>query len=326
MGRNNRSRRGGRHVDRTNRPPTASASSSSYTGPSLSMWDFNHCDPRRCTGRKLSRLGLLHSVRPTTAIPGVVLSPQGTCAISRADIPRIADAGLGVVDCSWARLDEVPFERLRSGADRLLPFLIAANPVNYGKPLRLSCAEALAAALYITDFEEEARQVLDKFVWGHAFFTLNHGLLEEYAKCNTSAEVVKVQNDYIETCERETRERKELPYDPFPELSSSDDENVDEDEGDRDEAAQRLEEEGGVPLPHDFGEHVEEEEPRLGNHHGAQVIPVQGKEPPSPELTESFACAKQHMFDSPDDGNELSLPSSVLAAVNISDNEAPVRR
>lgn len=195
------------------------------------MWDFNHCDPRRCTGRKLCRLGLLRSVRPTNSIPGVVLSPQGTSAVSRADAPLIASAGLGVVDCSWARLDEVPFNRLRSGADRLLPFLIAANPVNYGKPLRLSCAEALAAALYIAGFQEDARYVLGKFVWGHGFFSLNQELLDAYANCENGKQVVDVQNEYIETCEQEVKERKESGYDPFPEMSSSESEEEEEEDG-----------------------------------------------------------------------------------------------
>lgn len=37
-----------------------------------------------------------------------------------------------------------------------MPFLIACNPVNYGKPWRLNCVEALAAGFYITGHDDWA--------------------------------------------------------------------------------------------------------------------------------------------------------------------------
>jgi pre-rRNA-processing protein TSR3 len=93
-----------------------------------------------------------------------------------------------------------------------VPFLIAANPVNYGKPLKLTCAEALAATLFITGYAEEAHTLLNKFKWGQSFYTVNKELLQQYSQCKSSAEVVKIQNDYIAKCEAE-QEQKNNPSD-----------------------------------------------------------------------------------------------------------------
>lgn len=163
----------------------------------LAMWDFGQCDAKRCTGRKLSRFRLLKELRVTNGFGGVVLSPVGTQCVSREDHPIVQRKGLAVVDCSWARLSDVPFVKLRCGAPRLLPWLVAANPVNYGRPCQLSCVEALSAALIICGEEDTAHLLLGKFKWGHSFLSLNRDLLKAYSRCENGSEIINVQNSWL---------------------------------------------------------------------------------------------------------------------------------
>ena len=159
----------------------------------LRMWDFQQCDAKRCTGRKLCRLGYIKSMKPGMHFRGLVLSPAGEQAVSAADRELVMGTGISVIDCSWAKVQELPYKQLRSGVHRLLPFLVAANSVNYGRPHKLSCAEAIAATLYIVGCQDEARQVMDEFSWGAEFLKINADCLAAYAPCENSAQVVKAQ-------------------------------------------------------------------------------------------------------------------------------------
>jgi ribosome biogenesis protein Tsr3 len=55
----------------------------------------------------------------------------------------------------------------------VVPYLVATNPVNYGKPWKLNCAEALAAIFYVTGFPDHGEALMSKFKWGHAFYKVN---------------------------------------------------------------------------------------------------------------------------------------------------------
>jgi pre-rRNA-processing protein TSR3 len=161
------------------------------------MWDLGQCDKRRCTGTRLARAGALRELRLGVPFPGAVLTPRASACISGDDAALVAARGLAVVDCSWARLDDVPFHRLRGAAPRLLPWLLAANPVNYGRPCKLSCAEALAAGLILCGRPRAARALLSRFKWGHAFFSINGDLLDAYVAAGTSAGVLAVQAAHL---------------------------------------------------------------------------------------------------------------------------------
>ena len=120
-----------------------------------------------------------------------MLNPFAQTAFSPADRERIVEAGLVALDCSWEHAEKVLSRRVR-GTSRCLPVLIAGNPTNFAKATKLSTAEALAGALYIAGFKEEAKKTLSIFIWGHTFFELNAGLLEDYAAAKDSSEVVAV--------------------------------------------------------------------------------------------------------------------------------------
>ena len=57
--------------------------------------------------------------------------------------------------------------------------------MNYSKLNKLTTVEALSASLFILGFNEQALELLDKFKWGHTFYSLNQNLLNDYSKLTT---------------------------------------------------------------------------------------------------------------------------------------------
>ncbi len=159
----------------------------------LLVYHANQCDPKKCSGKKLARFGLVRLTKQLSHLRAfLVLSPFSEKALSPED--RGA-RGLAALDCSWAHAGEA-FSRL-SLKERALPFLVAANPVNYGKPFQLSTVEALAAGLVILGEAAQAELILSKFSWGHVFLELNREPLREYAAAQNSAEVIEIQAAYL---------------------------------------------------------------------------------------------------------------------------------
>ena len=162
------------------------------------VYHAKQCDPKKCTTLKLKRHNLVRVVHRVRALPhgAVILNPFSKKAFSPAEQKRVERKGLAAIDCSWMHADEV-FELSVRGASRCLPYLIAANPTNYGVPTKLSTVEALSAALYIVGFKENATRLLSIFKWGPHFIELNKELLDGYAQAKDSGEVVELQKKFM---------------------------------------------------------------------------------------------------------------------------------
>jgi pre-rRNA-processing protein TSR3 len=162
----------------------------------LYIYTARQCNPKVCTGAKLGRLGVSNIVTSPPQIPknSIVLSPFAKRVLSKADA---GFRGLTGLDCSWEHANEV-ISKIKMPVERILPVLVAANPVNYGRPTKLTTAEALAAALYILGRRVQSRELLGKFKWGPQFTALNENLLNDYSECQSSDEVIAVQKEYFD--------------------------------------------------------------------------------------------------------------------------------
>ena len=106
------------------------------------------------------------------------------------------------------RVQEVPWNKIGGKCERLLPYLVAANSVNYGRPWRLNCVEALAACFFICGHEDWAHEVLVHFSYGEPFLEINAQLLKRYAACADEDEIRKAEETWLAKIEREYAESR----------------------------------------------------------------------------------------------------------------------
>jgi len=161
-------------------------------------------DPKKNTAVLANKRGNLRLHKKINTIPrrGIILEPLCGKVFGPEDHELILERGGAVVglDCSWAHIEssvEQVMKRTRL-QPRMLPLLLAANPVNWGKPGRLTTAEALATVLFLLGREEQAREILGAFRWGERFFELNKEPLEAYAAASSSAELVELQFEFFD--------------------------------------------------------------------------------------------------------------------------------
>ena len=165
----------------------------------LFVYHADEDDPKKCSARKLARFGFVSletNIRKTPR-DAVLLNPFAEKCLSKEDTGFAQKNGILAVDCSWKNA-ESSFDFLdKRCRSRSLPFVVAVNPVNYGKPFKLTTLEAFATALYILGDVEKSREILNLYKWGPHFLVLNKEPLEEYMKAKNSAEIIGIMKQYI---------------------------------------------------------------------------------------------------------------------------------
>ncbi len=165
----------------------------------LFVYHTDEDDPKKCSAKKLNKFGFVKLEKNIRRIPKntVLLNPFTEKSLSKEDLELASKNGIVAVDCSWKNAEK-SFDYLNQiNVSRALPFLIASNPVNFGKPFKLTTLEAFAAALYILDEIEHAQDILNIYKWAPHFLELNRQPLEDYRMAKDSKEIIQIMSKYI---------------------------------------------------------------------------------------------------------------------------------
>ena len=160
----------------------------------LAVLMYRQDDPNKCTASRLVKFKIAKEVRrvPTTFL---VLNPFSEKMVTHNDLKKFR--GICAIDCSWKLATQVINTSKKFFNNRKLPALLAGNPTNYAKLGMLSTVEALSAALYILNYKEMSREILNKFKWGHTFLDLNSEILEDYSHALGQEEMITIEKDYF---------------------------------------------------------------------------------------------------------------------------------
>lgn len=167
------------------------------------MW-LAQDDPKKNTAVLSSKRGdiTLHKKVNTLPKKGIILEPLCGKIFGPEDHNLLTQQNGSLVglDCSWKQIESSVEQVMRRTRlkPRMLPLFLAANPVNWGKPGKLTTIEALAAATYLTGNREQASKLLSGFRWGERFIELNYEPLEEYSSAKSSADLVELQFEFFD--------------------------------------------------------------------------------------------------------------------------------
>jgi len=168
-----------------------------------SLW-LAQDDPKKNTAVISSRRRdiILHKKIDTLPKKGIILEPLCGKVLGPEDHNLIIQQNGSLVglDCSWKQIESSVNQVMRRTRlkPRMLPLFLAANPVNWGKPGKLTTIEAIAAATYLLGNKEQAKKLLSGFRWGERFLELNHEPLEAYSSAKSSIELVELQFEFFD--------------------------------------------------------------------------------------------------------------------------------
>ncbi len=165
----------------------------------LIVYHADEDDPKKCSAKKLHKFGFVKLETKIRRTPkdAILLNPFAEKSLSKEDLKIAEKNGILAVDCSWKNAEK-SFDFLDKRCNsRALPYIVAANPVNYGKPFKLTTLEAFATAVYILGDTEKAEGMLNLYKWGPNFLTLNKEPLEDYRNAKSSSEIIEIMKQYV---------------------------------------------------------------------------------------------------------------------------------